>query len=286
MISKSRSMIAITFNLYFVIGMILLTTLYRTASFKIKSARNVPSSLRMMSVQSDVINAQTYESFVTSKAKTTVPTNLKTLLELLQLKGETLVDPIKSRKGMNPFLIPLSKNPTDNSFTCYLRWPTQKETSPLQIVKTEEAGLTLLSLDTDKLCHRYAVEFDFINNSNAAKAVELINKAGIPYTTGDYMPMIKSGKFPSLTKEDLSLILDRYLLTKVGSFPDCHERIANNFLKTGSEVSAFVTCERGISVYYGWGHPMRFNAMLLKSVKGRELEAKDAARAGMYVCMY
>lgn len=263
--------------------MIMLTKLYHTSSFRASTARKVPSSLRMMSVKTDAINLHAYESFITSKAKTTVPKNLKTLLELLQFKGETLVDPVTSRKGMNPFLIPLSRNPVDNSLTCYLRWPTQKESSPLQIVKTKQAGLTLMSLDTDKLCHRYAVEFDFSTDSKATKVIELINQAGIPYTPGDFIPMIKSGKFPCLTKEDLSLILDRYLLTKVGSFPDCHEKVANNFLKTGSEVSAFVTCERGISVYYGWGHPMAFNAMLLNQVKGREPEAKDAARAGMYI---
>ena len=45
------------------------------------------------------------------------------------------------------------------------------------------------------------------------------------YTTGAYIDFLKSGKFPSLTDEDLKLVLDRYLLTK-GDLVDpiYHER--------------------------------------------------------------
>ena len=68
---------------------------------------------------------------------------------------------------------------------------------------------------------------------------------------GDYVPFLKSGKFPTLTSSDLRLVLDRYLLTKVGPFPDCFERLAEHFLQKGNDVSALVTCERAVSVFYG-----------------------------------
>ena len=255
------------------------TTSFRT-SLRSSGYRSNVKSILCMSTKTDTIDVQSYEAFISNKAKAEIPANLKTLLTLMKMRGDVLVDPVEYRKNANPFLIPLAKNTSDGSLTCYIRWPTQKEGSPLQIVKTVESGLKLVSIDTDKLCHRYAVERDFETSSNKDEAVELINKVGIVYKSGDYIPMLKSGKFPSLTKEDLGLILDRYLLTKVGSFPDCHERLASNFLKSGSEVSAFVTCERAISVYYGWGHPMSFNAQLMNKVKGRETEARDAARAG------
>lgn len=214
-----------------------------------------------------------FNSFLAAKAKVPAPKNLNILLDLLVHKGETPVSPTKSRAGLNPLLIPVTKNPTDNSLTCFLRWPTQKDGAPLQVVKTTETGVYLLSLDADKYCHRLTVELDFAGDKDATKFIEKINEAGIAYKAGDYIPMIKSGKFPSLTKEDLGLILDRYILTKVGPFPDAYERLARNFLKSGSEVSAFVTCERAISLFYGWGHPMTFNALLMGGLKGRESEA-------------
>lgn len=216
--------------------------------------------------------ASEFQSYLAAKAKVPSPQNLDLLLELLVHKGEIPVSPTKSRVGMNPLLIPITKNPVDNSLTCYLRWPTQKDGAPLQLVKTTETGVYLVSLDTDKYIHRLTVELDFAGSPDASKFAEKINKVGISYKIGDYLPMIKSGKFPTLTKEDLGLVLDRYVLTKVGPFPDAYERLAHNFLKTGSEVSAFVTCERAITLFYGWGHPMSFNALMIGSIKGRESE--------------
>lgn len=228
--------------------------------------------LRMTSSSISPDSTSEYQSFLTTKAKVPTPQNLNLLLELLTHKGEKLVSP-SNRAGLNPLLIPISKNPTDNSLTCFLRWPTQKEGAALQVVSTTETGVYLKALDSDKYCHRLVVELDFAASADASKFVEKLNKAGIAYKTGDYIPMIKSGKFPTLTKDDLNLILDRYILTKVGAFPDAYERLAMNFLKSGSEVSAFVTCERAISLFYGWGHPMSFNALLMGSLKGREGEA-------------
>ena len=82
------------------------------------------------------------------------------------------------------------------------------------------------------------------------------------------MPLLKSGKFPTFTESDLKLVLDRYLLTKVGSFPDCYERLATNFFNTKNEVSALVTCERAVSIFYGWGHPVNFHAKLMSKIPG------------------
>lgn len=45
-------------------------------------------------------------------------------------------------------------------------------------------------------------------------------------------------------------------------------------------MSALVTCERAVSIFYGWGHPVTFHATVLDKL-GRDKEAKDAARAAM-----
>ena len=220
-----------------------------------------------------------YESFLKNVACTEVPKSMPALLELLSMKGEELVSPT-TRVGLNPFLIPLARR-KDGSMICYIRWPTQKDDMDLQIVSTTEIGIRLLAMGTDQLCHRLTVELDFYSDKNAPEAIEIAGKYGIKYTSGDYLPFLRSGKFPTLTKADLDLVLDRFLLTKVGAFPDCYERIAENFCEKGNTVSALVTCERAVSIFYGWGHPVGFHAMMLKKISGYDTEARDAARASM-----
>lgn len=220
-------------------------------------------------------------SFMENVAKTVPPRRLETLLQLLEMSAEENIVGPSSKENLNPFLIPLSKNKADGSTLCYIRWPTQKDSMDLQLVRTTEVGIYLAAMGTDQYCHRLAVEQDFFCLPSAPSAVELLNAAGQMYTPGDFIPFLKSGKFPSVTAADLRLVLDRYLLTKVGAFPDCYERLATNFWETKNEVSALVTCERAVSIFYGWGHPVNFHAKLMSRIPGREKESRDAARASL-----
>ena len=224
-------------------------------------------------------------SYMQRVAATKAPRRLETLLTLLDMTGteELVATPPSAalRKELNPFLIPLSRNIKDGSLTCYMRWPTQKDDMDLQIVRTTPVGITLVALGTDQYCHRLAAEMDFYGSVNAAKAVSLVNGPGKLYQSGDYLPMLKSGKFPAITEEDLRLVLDRFLLTKVGAFPDCFERLSSAYLKSGNDVSALVTCERAVSIFYGWGHPLLWHANMLSGIPGRESEARDCARAAL-----
>ena len=222
-------------------------------------------------------------NYLKNVAVTTPPKRLATLLALLDMSGEELLPPTPRGADMNPFLIPLSRNTKDNTLTCYIRWPTQKDDMDLQLVRTTPVygGVSLLAMGTDQYCHRLVAEMDFYGQANCAKAISLLNGPGQLYQSGDYIPLLKSGKFAAITEEDLRLILDRFLLTKVGAFPDCFERLSSAFLKTGGDVSALVTCERAVSIFYGWGHPLLFHATMLSKIAGRESEARDCARAAL-----
>mmetsp|Transcript_14041 Transcript_14041/g.23377 ORF Transcript_14041/g.23377 Transcript_14041/m.23377 type:complete len:375 (+) Transcript_14041:9-1133(+) len=273
--------------LRYAFSLMLALTLFSRCGALPRSGRTAQSAVKLtrkFSVLSVENTLQTHENFMKSTAKIEPPKRLKTLLELLDLKGEELVNP-RARAGMNPFLIPVSRSKEDGQLTCYIRWPTQKEDMEQQLVRTTDAGIQLLALNTDNYCHRLAVELDFDGSSDAEKAAELLNRDGELYKIGDYLPFLKSGKFPAITEHDLRLVLDRYLLTKVGSFPDCYERLATNFEETGNEVSALVTCERAVSVFYSWGHPIHFHTNMLRKL-GRELESKDSARASMGMPMF
>ena len=172
------------------------------------------------------------------------------------------------RTGLCPFLIPLSKNKQTGQFLCYIRWPTQKSDMDLQLVRTTDVGIVLESMSTDQYCHRKVVEKDFLAAHDAPELIKLLNADGQLYSEGDYMSFLRSGKFDISNEEGKNLVRDRYLLTKVGAFPDSFERL-ENFLNTGSDVSALVTCERAVSVFYGWGHPLTFHAMMLNGIPER-----------------
>jgi len=237
-----------------------------------------------LAMSSSVATNDRLSSFISDVALANPPRRLGAMMELISLGTEyRAVDPSEERRGKNPFLIPIAKSTKDGSFLCYIRWPTQKDDMDLQLVKTTEVGISLLSMGTDQYCHRMVAELDYYSSPNAPKAIEILTKSGLPgssplYTAGEFLPFLKSGKFPIMTQEDLRLVLDRFLLTKVGAFPDCYERIANNFLEKNNEVSALVTCERAVSIFYGWGHPITFHAVMLDKI-GRDKEARDAARA-------
>lgn len=46
-------------------------------------------------------------------------------------------------------------------------------------------------------------------------------------------------------------------------------------------MSALITCERSVSVFYGWGHPIAFHALMLDSMEGRAKEVRDVARTAL-----
>ena len=282
--SNNRKMLVFSFLVPFYV--IVLASLFDVSRSFVRTPSTIPrvqrqAMLSMATTESTATFFKEHVSFMEDVAKTAPPARLETLLQLLEMSSdETAVSPL-ARNNLNPFLIPLSKNKNDGSTLCYIRWPTQKDSMDLQLVRTTEVGIYLVAMSTDQYCHRLTVEQEFYSKPSAPQAIQLLNAGGQMYTTRDYEPFLKSGKFPTTTESDLKLVLDRYLLTKVGAFPDCYERLANNFWDTKNEVSALVTCERAVSIFYGWGHPVNFHAKLMSKIPGREKEARDAARASL-----
>lgn len=265
-------------------GFLIFALLLQTGQSFVPTINTIPrvrSSVNVFMTSSATPIFKEHVTFMENVAKTVPPRRLEALLQLLEMSAdESIVGP-SARENLNPFLIPLSKSKKDGSMLCYIRWPTQKDSMDLQLVRTTEVGIYLVAMGTDQYCHRLAVEQEFFSQPSAPLAIEILNAAGQMYTAGDYTPFLKSGKFPTTTEADLKLVLDRYLLTKVGAFPDCYERLATNFWETNNEVSALVTCERAVSIFYGWGHPVNFHAKLMSRIPGREKEARDAARASL-----
>ena len=127
------------------------------------------------------MTAQTYEehfNFIKNIAKADPPKKLDLLLKLVELAGDEKIVSPNTRQGLNPFLIPISRRIEDGSYLCYIRWPTQKESMDLQLVRTTDVGIYLVAMGTDQYCHRLAVEQDFYCLPTAATALELLNESG------------------------------------------------------------------------------------------------------------
>jgi len=217
----------------------------------------------------------------------------------MQLLGDEVVSP-KERKELLPFLVPLTRS-KDGTQLCYIRWPTQKEDMELQLVRTNETGVTLVSQSTLELCKRLVFELDYeaslpspssTTTTIAQKAIRILNDsikvndaAGALYAEGEFKPLLSKLKSPKTSGEH-RITMDRYILTKVGAFPDSYERLSDAFFKNGDTVSALVTSEKAVQIFYGWGHPMSHHASLLLKLPGREKEAIHTARATMRMPMW
>ena len=136
-------------------------------------------SVARLSISESTLPAfQEHLSYLQNVAKAEPPKKLELLLQLLSMtEDEEIVGP-SAREGMNPFLIPLSRSKKDGSMLCYIRWPTQKESMDLQLVRTTDVGIYLVAMGTDQYCHRLAVEQDFFCLPTAAVAIELLNTSG------------------------------------------------------------------------------------------------------------
>jgi len=241
-----------------------------------------------MRLYASASSGMSHREFLETVAKAdNIPARLDSLLKILALDEDAEIVSPSERQGLNPFLVPLAKskkstNPA-HGILCYIRWPTQKEGAELQLVRTTEAGITLEALTTSEYIVRKAVELDFAADPLAQQVLDLVNEDQPVslYKIGDYMAFMKSGKFPTLTEMDRRIVLDKFLLTKVGQFPDSYERIANNFFEAKNEVSALVTCERALGIFYGWGSTSAFHSAMLLQCDGREKEARDSAKAAM-----
>ena len=138
----------------------------------------IPTQIRLSMSTSTSLTFQEHSTYIQNVAKAVSPSKLELLLQLLEITDDEEIVSPTAREGMNPFLIPLSKSKANGNVLCYIRWPTQKESMDLQLVRTTDVGIYLVAMGTDQYCHRLAVEQDFFCLPTAGKAIELLNASG------------------------------------------------------------------------------------------------------------
>ena len=72
--------------------------------------------------------------------------------------------------------------------------------------------------------------------------------------------------------------VDKYILLRVGPFPDLYERMAAQHAARGDEQSALIAAEANNAKFNGFGSTFKHQAKLLSSFPNREEESRDAAR--------
>lgn len=206
-----------------------------------------------------------YTRYLRDVAKIGAPPYLDALLHsLLRKEGTELVQP-SNRENLHPFLIPLAKDTETNVLTGLLRWPTPPDNMEIPVVQTQQNDLSLTLLSPSSKAHltRAIASADFAADKDTAAELRAASSLALAYQDGD--------------ADASGLGLERFLLIKVGPFPDLYEGLAQYHRAKGDDQSALISCERAAQMHPGWGRAHAFHAGVLKDM-GRENESRDAAR--------
>jgi hypothetical protein len=181
--------------------------------------------------------------------------------------------PLGSFRGPHPLVVPLACGEDDVTIGL-LRWPSATRSDEMPVVSgrgTDPASLSLLGSTAADYVMRAAAAADYSGSECSARIVDIANE-GLPYEK-QYEP----GSVKNFNKG-----LERYLLLRVAAFPDTYQILAQDHLESRKDVqSALITAEKACDVFGDWAFIHAFQARLLKSVPGYDLEARDAARTAL-----
>lgn len=205
-----------------------------------------------------------YERYLTQVAKTSPPPYLDGLLHALSASSTRFLPP-SNRTDLHPFLIPLVYDIETEVTTGLLRWPTPPDEMDLPIVQStpRDPSLKLLAPSAKSYVTRQLASADFAGKHEQRNSLRSACSLALAYQNGD---VDKSG-----------VGLERFLILKVGPFPDIYEGLAEFHKAKGDTQSALITCERAANAHPGWGRAHAYHANFLREL-GRDMEARDAAR--------
>lgn len=204
---------------------------------------------------------------------------------------ETLVsnDLIQRFHNLHPYLFPIAQSQSSGNVICGYRNPMLEEydkNHPWPIVETKVGapGFRILALNSEHLMRRIICECDDKieqdNNNNNDKddyhdSINLYNKGlgqGMMKDVGLDTPY----QLGSVKK--LGYGVEKYVLLRVGPFPDLYENMVRGHYQRGDEQSALIAAEASNHKFSGFGSTYRFYSRLLSSLPNRSEECRDAAR--------
>ena len=182
--------------------------------------------------------------------------------------------------NLHPYLFPIAQSTSQpDAFICAYRNPSTEESNknfPWPIVETKLGGpgFRLLALNSEHLMRRIACERDdamqgedeSIEIYNSGLGMGKISDASLdaPYTPG--------------AVAQLGYGLDKYILLRVGPFPDLYDAMSQQHREKGDEQSSLIAAEASNKKFAGFGSTFLHYAQVLASFPNRAEESRDAAR--------
>eukprot|EP00537_Pseudo-nitzschia_pungens_P000474 CAMPEP_0172365034 /NCGR_PEP_ID=MMETSP1060-20121228/8026_1 /TAXON_ID=37318 /ORGANISM="Pseudo-nitzschia pungens, Strain cf. cingulata" /LENGTH=443 /DNA_ID=CAMNT_0013088191 /DNA_START=148 /DNA_END=1479 /DNA_ORIENTATION=+ len=199
--------------------------------------------------------------------------------------------------NLHPHLYPLARSKSTGNYVCALRRAFAEDASyensskapwPIVEARVGGPGMRLLALNSEYLMRRIACEVDFEdendddeneseneNNDDNKKLIDLYNEdlgKGILIDKGLDQPYEKG------SVKNLGYGVDKYVLLRVGPFPDIYSKLALGHAKRGDESSSLIAAEAANGKISGFASTFLFYASLLDTFPNRSEETRDAAR--------
>ena len=205
------------------------------------------------------------------------------------------ISPSSSSSGeyrdLHPHLLPLARSVSSGHVVCALRRGYADDVEffdtpallarPWPIVESAAGlpGMRLLSLNSEHLMRRIAADAD-----SGGDGEDVAGRV-----VGTYNDGLGLGRLPEKSMDEpyargsvakLGYGLDKYVLLRVGPFPDLYETMSNRHLVKGDVESSLIAAEACNGKFGGrFGSTFAFYAKLLASLSPRrDEESRDAAR--------
>lgn len=179
--------------------------------------------------------------------------------------------------NLHPYLFPIVRSKSSGNYICAYRNPFVEEAErqpwPIVEAKLGGPGMSVLALNSEHLMRRIACECDFdgtdddtVRLYNEGLGMGLLKEQSLdlPYEPG------------SVSK--LGYGAEKFVLLRVGPFPDLYQKMAQAHAAKGDEQSSLIAAETLNAKVPGFASNFLFYARLLKSFPNREEESRDAAR--------
>uniref|UniRef100_A0A7S3QD24 Uncharacterized protein n=1 Tax=Chaetoceros debilis TaxID=122233 RepID=A0A7S3QD24_9STRA len=193
--------------------------------------------------------------------------------------------------ALHPHLVPIAQSKSNpDHFICALRRcyaddamyeSSTKAPWPIVEATLNGPGYKLLSLNSEQLMRRIAAMTDHEekDGSISEEEEEIINlyNDGI----GEGKGVVDAAFDDKYNMGDVSKLgygASKYILLRVGPFPDLYEEMAFSHQARGDQSSSLIAAEAANGKFTGFASTFKFYAALLSTYDNREDETRDAAR--------
>eukprot|EP00535_Pseudo-nitzschia_heimii_P005236 CAMPEP_0197176270 /NCGR_PEP_ID=MMETSP1423-20130617/2253_1 /TAXON_ID=476441 /ORGANISM="Pseudo-nitzschia heimii, Strain UNC1101" /LENGTH=420 /DNA_ID=CAMNT_0042625623 /DNA_START=195 /DNA_END=1457 /DNA_ORIENTATION=- len=185
---------------------------------------------------------------------------------------------------LHPHLYPLAKSKSTGNYICALRRAYADDASdlyensskapwPIVEAKVGGPGMRMIALNSEHLMRRIVCECDFDGERN-----ELIDMYNEDLGKGMIQDQGLDQPFERGSVEKLGYGVDKFVLLRVGPFPDIYKALALGHAERGDESSSLIAAEAANGKISGFASTFLFYASLLNSFPNRSEETRDAAR--------